>query len=79
MWYCMCISRYPQLLLIPALIWQRLNQMFFGIFISPDAEIGPGMIIHTPYGIFIPPVKIGANCIVYLGCADRFRVPQRGR
>jgi len=51
-----------QLLLIPALIWQRLNQMFFGIFISPDAQIGPGMIIHTPYGIFIPPVKIGANC-----------------
>jgi serine O-acetyltransferase len=51
-----------QLLLIPALFWQRFNQMFFGIFISPDAEIGPGMIIHTPYGIFIPPVKIGANC-----------------
>ncbi|MGB7866290.1 MAG: hypothetical protein WCF74_23055, partial [Candidatus Sulfotelmatobacter sp.] len=40
-----------QLLLIPALFWQRFNQMFFGIFISPDAEIGPGMIIHTPYGI----------------------------
>ena len=51
-----------QLLLIPALIWQRFNQMFFGIFISPDAQIGPGMIIHTPYGIFIPPVKIGSNC-----------------
>jgi serine O-acetyltransferase len=51
-----------QLLLIPALFWQRFNQMFFGIFISPDAEIGPGMIIHTPYGIFIPPVKIGSNC-----------------
>jgi serine O-acetyltransferase len=51
-----------QVLLIPALFWQRFNQMFFGIFISPDAQIGPGMIIHTPYGIFIPPVKIGANC-----------------
>src|ERR1700685_2543729 len=51
-----------QLLLIPALFWQRFNQMFFGIFISPDADIGPGMVIHTPYGIFIPPVKIGANC-----------------
>jgi serine O-acetyltransferase len=51
-----------QLLLIPALFWQRFNQMFFGIFISPDAEICPGMIIHTPYGIFIPPVKIGSNC-----------------
>jgi serine O-acetyltransferase len=55
------------LLMIPALIWQRLNQMFFGIFISPDAEIGPGMIIHTPYGIFIPPVKVGANCTFTTG------------
>jgi serine acetyltransferase len=53
--------------MIPALIWQRLNQMFFGIFISPDADIGPGLIIHTPYGIFIPPVKIGANCTVTTG------------
>jgi serine O-acetyltransferase len=56
-----------QLLMIPALFWQRFNQMFFGIFISPDAEIGPGMIIHTPYGIFIPPVKIGANCTFTTG------------
>jgi len=55
------------LLMIPALIWQRLNQMFFGIFISPDAEIGPGMVIHTPYGVFIPPVKIGANCTFTTG------------
>jgi serine O-acetyltransferase len=56
-----------QLLMIPALFWQRFNQMFFGIFISPDAQIGPGMIIHTPYGIFIPPVKIGANCTFTTG------------
>lgn len=55
------------LLMIPALIWQRLNQMFFGIFISPDAQIGPGMVIHTPYGIFIPPVKFGANCTFTTG------------
>jgi serine acetyltransferase len=41
--------------------------MFFGIFISPDAEIGPGMVIHTPYGIFIPPVKIGSNCTFATG------------
>jgi serine O-acetyltransferase len=54
-------------LLIPALIWQRLNQMFLGIFISPDADIGPGLVIHTPYAIFIPPVKIGANCTVGTG------------
>lgn len=55
------------LLMIPALIWQRLNQMFFGIFISPDADIGPGLVIHTPYGVFIPPVKIGANCTFTTG------------
>jgi len=56
-----------QLLMIPALFWQRFNQMFFGIFISPDAEIGPGMVIHTPYGVFIPPVKIGSNCTFTTG------------
>jgi serine O-acetyltransferase len=56
-----------QFFLIPALIWQRLNQMFLGIYISPDAEIGPGLVIHTPYGVFIPPVKIGANCTFSTG------------
>ncbi|HVN19576.1 MAG TPA: hypothetical protein VMU05_12405 [Dongiaceae bacterium] len=55
------------LLLIVALFWQRFNQMFFGIFISPDAEIGPGLVIHTPYGVFIPPVKIGEGCTVQSG------------
>jgi serine O-acetyltransferase len=55
------------LLMIPTLIWQRLNQMFIGCFISPDAEIGPGLVIHTPYAIFIPPVKIGANCTMCTG------------
>lgn len=55
------------LLLIPALFWQRLNQMFCGVYISPDAEIGPGLVIHTPYGIFVAPVKIGANCTLCTG------------
>lgn len=65
-----CKLRIPVvrlLFVIPALIWQRLNQMFLGIFISPDAEIGPGLVIHTPYGVFIPPVKIGANCTFSTG------------
>jgi len=53
-----------QLLMVVALLWQRFNQMFFGIFISPDAEIGPGFVIHTPYGINVGPAKIGANCTV---------------
>ena len=53
-----------QLLMVIALLWQRFNQMFFGIFISPDAEIGPGLVIHTPYGINVGPAKIGSYCTV---------------
>jgi len=56
-----------QLLMITVLIWQRLNQMFLGIFISPDAEIGPGFVVHTPFGINVGPAKIGANCTVSTG------------
>lgn len=52
-----------QILLVISLIWQRFNQILMaGILISPDAEIGPGMILHTGYGLSIGPVKIGSNC-----------------
>jgi len=53
-----------QILLIPGLILQRINQMLLGIFVSPDAEIGPGFIIHTPGAVFVGPARIGANCTV---------------
>jgi serine O-acetyltransferase len=53
--------------MIPAVIWQRFNQMFGGIFISPDAEIGPGLVIHTPNSIYVAPVKIGSNCTLSMG------------
>jgi serine O-acetyltransferase len=56
-----------QLLMIPALILQRFNQILLGIFISPDAEIGPGLVIHTPYAVQVAPVKIGANCTIQSG------------
>jgi serine O-acetyltransferase len=55
------------LLLIPALIWQRFNQLFLGVFISPDAEIGKGMVIHTPQGLYIPPIKIGEGATFQSG------------
>src|SRR6266568_1627242 len=55
------------LLLIPALLWQRFNQLFLGVFISPDAEIGPGMVIHTPQGLYIPPIKIGEGATFQSG------------
>jgi len=52
-----------QFLLILALIWQRCNQIVMaGILISPDAEIGPGMVLHTADGLLIAPTKIGSGC-----------------
>ena len=49
--------------MLVALLWQRWNQiMLSGVLISPDAEIGPGIILHTAYGLQISPVKIGSNC-----------------
>ncbi len=55
------------LLRIVAGIIQRLVQMFIGIYISPDAEIGPGLVIHTPFGIIVGPNKIGSHCTIQNG------------
>ncbi len=52
-----------QILMFVALVWQRWNQiMLAGILIAPDAEIGPGLTLHTAYGLQISPTIIGANC-----------------
>ena len=52
-----------QVLMIVALFWQRWNQiMLSGVLIAPDAEIGPGMVLHTAYGLQISPTKIGSGC-----------------
>jgi serine O-acetyltransferase len=56
-----------QLVLLVAVIFQRWVELWNGVFISRDAEIGPGLIIHTPYGICIGPTRIGANCTVGSG------------
>jgi serine O-acetyltransferase len=52
-----------QILIFVALLWQRWIQIILaGVIVSPDAEIGPGMILHTAYGLQIAPVKIGSGC-----------------
>ena len=56
-----------QILMIVSIIFQRLVQMLIGIYISPDAEIGPGLLIHTPFGIIVGPTKIGAACTIQSG------------
>jgi serine O-acetyltransferase len=56
-----------QVLGLLAGIFQRFVQMFVGVYISPDAEIGPGLVIHTPYGIIVGPNKIGSYCTLQNG------------
>ncbi|HTS38246.1 MAG TPA: DapH/DapD/GlmU-related protein [Candidatus Solibacter sp.] len=56
-----------QLLAIVAMFFQRSVQVLVGIYISPDAEIGPGLTIHTPFGIIVGPNKIGSNLTIQSG------------
>ena len=37
--------------------------------ISPRAEIGPGLVVHTTHGVFIAETRIGRNCVVQHGVA----------
>jgi serine O-acetyltransferase len=52
---------------IVAGIMQRFVQILIGIYISPDAEIGPGLVIHTPFGIIVGPNKIGSHLTIQSG------------
>ncbi len=49
-----------------------------GIVISPGADIGPGLVVHTPFGVFVGPTKIGANCVVQHGVVISYGVRSVG-
>src|SRR5215467_13990992 len=61
------VPLFGTLLRITAAIMQRFVQVINGVYISPDAEIGPGLVIHTPFGIVVGPNKIGANLTIQSG------------
>lgn len=56
-----------QLLSIAAVVFQRWVELWTAVYISREAEIGPGFLVHTPYGICIGPTRIGSNCTVGTG------------
>jgi len=58
-----------QILWIIAALLRRSVAVLTGCFIMPDADIGPGLIIHNWYGVLIGAVKIGANCTLNSGVA----------
>jgi len=62
----------------PVLIVRGFTQVLTGVHISSKAQIGPGFVVHTVYGIFIPPVKIGKNCSVQTGVVIGYGVRSIG-
>jgi serine O-acetyltransferase len=50
-----------------ALIMRHAVMIWTGVFINPNAEIGPGFAVHTWVGVFVGKTKIGANCTVGSG------------
>ncbi len=55
------------LLVAISAVVRYIVEIMTGVHISPDADIGPGLNVHTPYGVFIGAVKIGKNCVVQHG------------
>jgi serine O-acetyltransferase len=56
-----------QAALIVVAILRRVMFIVTGVEISPYAEIGPGLVVHTTHGVFIAATRIGRNCLVQHG------------
>ncbi len=56
-----------QLLLIFAAIFHKLAAITTGVYIDPAAEIGPGLVIHSMYGVLLGATRYGKNCTVASG------------
>jgi serine O-acetyltransferase len=58
-----------QLLRLSAMLIRGSIEIVTGVEISPRAEIGPGLVVHTTHGVFIAETRIGRNCVVQHGVA----------
>lgn len=67
-----------QLLRFAAAVIRYVIEVMTGVHISTAADIGPGFVVHTPYGVFVGPAKIGKNCVVQHGVAITYGVKQIG-
>jgi serine O-acetyltransferase len=67
-----------QLMMILAGIARGVSLLLTGVNISPRAEIGPGLVVHTNYAIYVSPTKIGANCLLQTGVLIAYGVQSIG-
>lgn len=56
-----------QLLKLCAWPFRLVIMMLTGVHIMTKAEIGPGLVIHSVYGVNVGLTKIGANCTLASG------------
>jgi len=78
-WALSCpIPVVRELLLVVTAFTRYLLQIFTGVHISLRAQIDPGFVVHTAYGVFIGPTKIGANCVVQNGVVIGYGTRQIG-
>lgn len=49
-----------------------------GVHISLETDIGPGFVVHTPYGVFVSRSRIGRNCVVQHGVVISYGVQRIG-
>ena len=63
----MRIPVVKQLLAIPVTVFDKIMVLLTGVIIMPQADIGPGLLIHTPYAINIGGTTIGEDCTVATG------------
>src|SRR5688572_3610273 len=61
------IPGFRHLPMMIAVVVRYPVEIFTGVHISPRADIGPGFGVHTPFGVFVGPAKIGRNCVVQHG------------
>jgi serine O-acetyltransferase len=56
-----------QALVVTAGVLRFAAEIVTGVSISPKANIGPGLVVHTTYGVFVGATTIGKNCFVQHG------------
>jgi serine O-acetyltransferase len=67
-----------QLAVAVSTVVRYIVEIVTGVEISPWAEIGPGLVVHTVNGVYVATTRIGRNCIVQHGVVISDGVRQIG-
>ena len=67
-----------QLLKAVSAVIRRTLEIYTGVFIAPNAEIGPGFVVHNTYGVIIGATRIGKNFTIASGAKVSYAVKSIG-